>query len=547
MRKTLLVITVLLVATQAYAGNVTLSAVDASSGGERWASIRYSADANVSAFGLKVTADSGAIFTGEVKDYNVGECTATVQGYGIFPGTIVIDESNGVVESNGTPIAPNSDPGASGTGPNTGALVLEMGTLYVEGNEPALSGTLVSVKVDKDCTVCVDTEPVRGNVVLTDANEANVTYDPCCVHLQIDYDYGDADDAPYPTLWASTPNGARHVAIGPMLGANRDIELDGQPSADCLLDDTTGVPDDEDGITALVVTPAIGTVTVTVTGTCLLNAWIDFDHNGNWTDAGDQIFTDQPLVAGPNTLTFPVPADPCICSDLISRWRVSTAGGDDYYGEASDGEVEDYNQPHIICHVPDVVGDPCDEAIAELIANGFVIGDIIVEYNDYVPWKYVISTDPAYCNYPGCGTDVNLVVSGGSECYLGQPDEAEWTEAGRPTCWCYPRQCHGDADGLSSGSYYLGYAYVNTADLDIMSLGWQVKDPPKGSGILNQFVNGVPVACADFNHDKVGSYYLGYNRIGTTDLDLMSLYWLKREPPKGSGTPANCVPGNRIP
>ncbi len=159
----------LFVAAPAFAGTVTLSVVDKGGG---WASIQYSADADVSGFGLKVTADSGAVFTGDINDYNVGECTATVQGYGIFPGTIVINETTGVVESNGTPVAPNDDPGAGGSGPNTNTLILEMGALYVEGNEPDTNGTLISVKVDKDCNVCVEGEPIRGNVVLTDANEA---------------------------------------------------------------------------------------------------------------------------------------------------------------------------------------------------------------------------------------------------------------------------------------------------------------------------------------------------------------------------------------
>jgi len=177
MRKTLLVIVVLFVAAQAYAGTVTLSVTDE---GDGWAAIRYSAtDANVSAFGLKVTADSGAIIA-DIADYNVGECTATVQGYGIFPGTIVIDESNGVVTSDGTPIAPNTAPGAADTGLNTNTLILEMGALYVEGNEPDLSGTLIKVQVDGDCNVCVEGEPVRGNVVLTDATEATLSPAVAC-------------------------------------------------------------------------------------------------------------------------------------------------------------------------------------------------------------------------------------------------------------------------------------------------------------------------------------------------------------------------------
>jgi len=108
MRKTLLVIVVLFITAQVYAATVTLSVEDEGVG---WASIRYSADADVSAFGLKVTADSGALFTA-IKDYNVGECTASVQGYGIFPGTIDINEDTGVVDANGTPVAPDTDPGA---------------------------------------------------------------------------------------------------------------------------------------------------------------------------------------------------------------------------------------------------------------------------------------------------------------------------------------------------------------------------------------------------------------------------------------------------
>jgi hypothetical protein len=171
MRKTLLVIATLFITAQVCAAAVTIEVNDV---GDGWAAIRYSADANVSAFGLEVTADSGAIFTA-VSDYNVGECTASVQGYGIFPGTIDINESTGEVDGNGTPVAPNDDPGAEGTGLDTNTLILEMGALYVEGNEPALSGTLIKVQVDKNCRVCVEGEPIRGNIVMTDgtAVEAN--------------------------------------------------------------------------------------------------------------------------------------------------------------------------------------------------------------------------------------------------------------------------------------------------------------------------------------------------------------------------------------
>ena len=182
MRKTLLVIAVLFTTAQVFAATVTIEVNDI---GDGWASIRYSADANVSAFGLKVTADSGAIFT-DINDYNVGECTASQKGYGIFPGTIVIDTETGTVTNDGTPVAPNDDPGASGSGPNTNTLILEMGALYVEGNQPAQSGTLITVRVDGDCNVCVEGEPIRGNVVLTDGTALDP--DEACAYIQLQVD-----------------------------------------------------------------------------------------------------------------------------------------------------------------------------------------------------------------------------------------------------------------------------------------------------------------------------------------------------------------------
>jgi len=201
MRKTLLVITVLFVATQAYAGTVTMSVVDEGGG---WASIGYSSDANVSAFGLKIYTDSDVNIT-EIKDYNIGECTATVQGYGIFPGTIDINEVTGLVDSNGTPIAPSSDPGAAGTGLDTNTIVVEMGALYVEPNHPAKSGTLLLVKVDGDCNVCVEGEPIRGNVVLTDANEAILDPTVACATIILG---GGCGDCPLDiTGWQFIPDG----------------------------------------------------------------------------------------------------------------------------------------------------------------------------------------------------------------------------------------------------------------------------------------------------------------------------------------------------
>jgi hypothetical protein len=210
------------------------------------------------------------------------------------------------------------------------------------------------------------------------------------------------------------------------------------------------------------------------------------------------------------------------------------------------GSTVDYNYSLYQNTVPNIVGMKAADANAALLAAGFTVGVRTAAYSDTVQYLKVISQ--LLTGVQTCGTAVGYTWSEGSDCYVGRADyTTQWTPAGRPCCWCYPRQCHGDADGKKQGSVALGYNYVGSNDLDIMGVGWLVLDPPKGPGILGLEVGGVPVACADFKHDRQGSVALGYNRIGSNDLDEMGIYWLVLESPKGPNTPANCLPGNETP
>jgi hypothetical protein len=155
------------------------------------------------------------------------------------------------------------------------------------------------------------------------------------------YDFGDAP-TPYPTTLAE--DGARHQLTGPTLGSNRDLDVSGVHSANANADDTTGSPDDEDGITfgTIRVGDLGATVTVNVTGgTGKLDAWMDFNGDGSWSGPGEQIFSSQNVVVGNNNLTFDVPSS---AKDGVTfaRFRLSTAGGLGPGGLAADGEVEDY-------------------------------------------------------------------------------------------------------------------------------------------------------------------------------------------------------------
>ena len=152
-------------------------------------------------------------------------------------------------------------------------------------------------------------------------------------------DFGDAPEAgtSFPT---TLPTGARHVlGSGLFLGTSVDGEPNGQPNGTA-----SGDGADEDGVTFAALqagTSAAVTVTATVPATAVLNAWIDFNADGDWDDLGEQVFVDQALSNGTTSLTVAVPST-ATPGPAFARFRVSSCAGHSYFGLATDGEVEDY-------------------------------------------------------------------------------------------------------------------------------------------------------------------------------------------------------------
>lgn len=184
----------------------------------------------------------------------------------------------------------------------------------------------------------VNTANIASSPGVSDPEPANDTDgDTTTVRL---LDFGDAPDPSYPTLTAN--NGARHgIAPGFYLGGGVDSDDDGQPTSNADGDDLDGV-DDEDGVSF---TSGLGvsldaSVDVTASAGGLLNAWVDFNSDGDWLDAGEHIFTDHPVTSGVNPLTFSVPATATLGA-TYARFRLDSSGGLAPDGVAADGEVED--------------------------------------------------------------------------------------------------------------------------------------------------------------------------------------------------------------
>jgi len=127
-------------------------------------------------------------------------------------------------------------------------------------------------------------------------------------------------------------------------------------------------------------------------------------------------------------------------------------------------------------------------------------GGVVLE-NGTVPVPDLNATTTIVYAQPKCfkvpATDVN--------------ESNAWTQWGEPNCWCFKRQCRGDADGKKSGLYW-----VAASDLTLLKASVS-----KADTILKNITNGI---CADFDHKKAGLY-----RVAAADLTILKAYVSKAE------------------
>jgi hypothetical protein len=107
------------------------------------------------------------------------------------------------------------------------------------------------------------------------------------------------------------------------------------------------------------------------------------------------------------------------------------------------------------------------------------------------------------CNVPfGCG-----------ECMkTSHPDYGEWDAVHKPDCWCYARQCKGDADGLQQ----FGLFWVYSNDLTVL------KNAFAQGGVTTE-----PGICADYAHD----IQFGLFRVYSSDLSILRTYFAQTPVP----------------
>ncbi|MCY2983371.1 MAG: Ig-like domain-containing protein [Planctomycetota bacterium] len=171
----------------------------------------------------------------------------------------------------------------------------------------------------------------------------------------IELDFGDAPDpvttvpGRYPTLLSS--DGARHVsnATALKMGATNSSELDGIPDPLARGDASDdGVFFQFQSLAQPIFNRFVDTtITITLSMPGIVDGWIDFNADGDWTDPGENVLDGAEFTSTTLTRQFQirVPATapvPAVGVTSFARFRASTAGQTLPTGLALDGEVEDY-------------------------------------------------------------------------------------------------------------------------------------------------------------------------------------------------------------
>lgn len=206
---------------------------------------------------------------------------------------------------------------------------------------------------------------------------ARVITDTALIVASNGVDYGDAP-ASFPVLDAE--NGAKHAInnyTNLYLGAGVTAEADGQESATASLDTDDGIL-----LNPIIAGDTSTTITIISSGTGFMDAWIDFNGDGDWDDPGEQILSSQAVVGGANSVSIAVPLGVTV-GEVAARFRLSSAGGLSTTGAAADGEVEDYLVTVVPQGFTGLLPDPNRPGKSALFITGTQANDIILLSQTY--------------------------------------------------------------------------------------------------------------------------------------------------------------------
>lgn len=309
---------------------------------------------------------SGPLTNISIQLLDEGEISDQVQGTGVDDSTVTTESVRLEIVSSSTPIVlvDGVDYQFDYDATNNIIRLVPISGVFQEG-------VLYKVTLDSDPTSPyvirdIANNPIEFNNQVDDGNGNLVGETRFLVQVGGLVDFGDAPDT-YGTLLGS--DGARHNLVDNFyLGSSVDAEIDGQPTFDASGDGITDdgiyirTPDPNNGGSFLDFTLRDSItnemyITATVPSGSkaygFVDAWIDFNQDGDFDDAGEQILVSRALTIdaidpsgsasglGQLIKISDLP-EGALEGDTIARFRYSSTGGLAATGLAEDGEVEDY-------------------------------------------------------------------------------------------------------------------------------------------------------------------------------------------------------------
>jgi hypothetical protein len=496
MKKVLLVVALLLLATPVFAADVTITTtkvgdVNTVADPNRLQKVRvgYTATAadTIRAFALVLTVDSGCNID-HIADFNRGECKSAGKGYGIFPGKFrdVINAADPCwIDTAYNPIAPAGDLNGAGGNDNP-RMVVELGTIYQDPNYPGAAGTLFTVDINSEgateCNLSVAVEMTRGGIVKKDSNAADFVL-PAPLYIK----FISCTNIPEINGMTTAAADAAIVAVGLTVGTKTGVYSD-TVAADIVTGHDTGcVPPG---------TPV------------------------NYTYSLGKFPT-------PAQLLYPSSDPDC---NLPVYWS-QVAGATSYIVDRSSNFGGAWTNVY--------TGTATFKV--ESVTPGY--------YRYRVSATNGVSTSVPLTKTVDCNAYLSICYASGS---TSDANWNNWKSMGRPDCWCKAKaatsgepngsgyQCDGDADGATSGAPF-NYR-VFTGDLAMITNNYK-KTTAQITADPNVSLAGrlkVHSACGDIDHKTSGAPF-NY-RVFTADLAVVTGNYKKLN--SSTVTATNRLPGN---
>jgi len=247
----------------------------------------------------------------EIQFFDSSQLGDTQDGTGLDPVSITGDSVT--ITRDGTPLTAGTDFEIDVDVTN-GVLRL----LPTTGTWPV--GSVYRISLDE--TV----RDIAGNPLQDNQPGGGVAF---TIAIQLGTDFGDAPEG-YPIASHDILN---NFYLGTSV-TPEPASLTGPDAANDTGDNGVLLPEEFERNTA-------NSITVQASASGVLDAWFDFNRDGDWNDAGERVFAGVSLTTGANELSVSVPSG-ALSGQTFARFRFSNSGSPTAGGHVLSGEVEDY-------------------------------------------------------------------------------------------------------------------------------------------------------------------------------------------------------------